>query len=175
MLGKIPESSTLENPCRTKAESTRWQKEGKFYFSLAPGGASLAASPPEALPPTSFHDIEGEAAFPTVSCISKQHLNWPLNALLMMLSLINKTQSPSWANLEGLRRRADLTPAGGRQMEHSQLCELDPHARKHTAERASVPSVLWREEMLYAFYKTMNDEEPYLVIEIAAGQRELEP
>lgn len=62
-------------------------------------------------------------------------------------------------------------------MEHSQLCELAPHARKHTEERASVPSVLWREEMLYlyAFYKTMNDEEPHLVIEIAAGQRELEP
>lgn len=60
-------------------------------------------------------------------------------------------------------------------MEPSQLCELDPHARKHTEERASVPSVLWREEMLCAVYKTMNDEEPYLIIEIAAGQRELEP
>lgn len=62
------------------------------------------------------------------------------------------------------REREDLKPAGGRQMEHGQLCELDPRRKAFRGKLKCLVS-FEDEEMfnLHAFYKTMNDGDPYIV------------
>lgn len=98
-LGQVYQKCPVELQLNVPADT----RTAGFALPWAPWSSPRGTSPPAAGPPHSFHDIEEEAAFSAISCISKEFCNWALNALLMKLFLMNEAE-PQLSQFENIKK-----------------------------------------------------------------------